>query len=219
MGSHLTLTCSSCRAISTFPTSRIREGFVCRSCGRPFDGISIDAFPGCVYVLSNPSLPGLLKIGMTEQDAFLRASELSAETGVPEPFVVEAYATCQEPASGEAAVHRILSDKRKQNREFFQVSLEEAVSTIEQVLQKEMDYRKDHKGTSCPFNTPTANQYPFTTPSAPKYSRGRASSPAGNPVRFRAVCPQCGREHWYAHRGRPLKCVGCGGAFDRNGTR
>ena len=41
-----------------------------------------------VYILSNESMPGLLKIGYTSCDPRKRAAELFT-TGVPEPFRVE----------------------------------------------------------------------------------------------------------------------------------
>src|SRR5688572_6679317 len=44
--------------------------------------------PGYLYVLINPSLPGLVKIGKTNRDPEQRAAELSAATGVPTPFVL-----------------------------------------------------------------------------------------------------------------------------------
>ena len=46
---------------------------------------------GYVYILTNPALPGLLKIGKTTRTPQLRAAELSKPTGVPRPFEV-AYA-------------------------------------------------------------------------------------------------------------------------------
>lgn len=45
---------------------------------------------GWVYVLSNPCMPGIYKIGMTTTSPEVRARELSSATGVPAPFKVEA---------------------------------------------------------------------------------------------------------------------------------
>ncbi len=47
--------------------------------------------PGYVYVLTNPAIPGLVKIGRTSRTPAIRAAELSEPTGVPCPFEV-AYA-------------------------------------------------------------------------------------------------------------------------------
>src|SRR3954466_7359261 len=50
---------------------------------------SMDLFnPGFVYILINPSLPGLVKIGKTTRSSESRAMELSAPTGLPTPFIV-----------------------------------------------------------------------------------------------------------------------------------
>src|SRR5581483_11866894 len=44
---------------------------------------------GYVYVLSNATMPGLLKIGKTTRSSDERARELSRSTSVPSRFVVE----------------------------------------------------------------------------------------------------------------------------------
>ena len=41
-----------------------------------------------VYVLTNDVMPGLVKIGYTMKDLAIRADDLSSETGVPIPYVV-----------------------------------------------------------------------------------------------------------------------------------
>lgn len=47
---------------------------------------------GYIYVLINPSMDGLVKIGKTTRDPSGRAKELSGATGVPSPFLL-AYET------------------------------------------------------------------------------------------------------------------------------
>ena len=47
---------------------------------------------GFVYVLSNASMPGLIKVGMTTKVPDGRAKELSSDTSTPTPFIVEYYA-------------------------------------------------------------------------------------------------------------------------------
>lgn len=44
--------------------------------------------PGHIYILVNPSMEGLVKIGKTTRDPESRARELSQATGVPTPFYV-----------------------------------------------------------------------------------------------------------------------------------
>jgi hypothetical protein len=46
---------------------------------------------GYLYCMSNPSMPGILKVGMTktsEKTPDLRAKELSTPSGVPSPYKV-----------------------------------------------------------------------------------------------------------------------------------
>ncbi|MBP8275202.1 MAG: GIY-YIG nuclease family protein [Acidobacteria bacterium] len=159
----------------------------------------MEPFGGCVYVLSNPSMPGLLKIGMSEHDAFKRAEELSAVTGVPEPYVVEAYFACSDPFAAEASVHRSLAARRKPNREFFEVSLDVALSAIREHVDTPADYLRN----------PAHHSYGGAI-----HVRPRTSPPStvGRKVRARADCRSCGAVTCFApHRGRPDACPKCGG--------
>lgn len=82
---------------------------------------------GWVYILSNPFMPGLLKVGMTTTSPEARAKELSAGTGVPASFVVEASYFSEDPRGDESKIHKALSEYRVNNgREFFQCSIAQA---------------------------------------------------------------------------------------------
>ena len=78
---------------------------------------------GIVYVLSNPAMPGLVKIGMTNRDQLAdRVRELS-DTSVPTPFSVEVWARVEDARSCENLLHHWLSAARPNpQREFFAVS-------------------------------------------------------------------------------------------------
>jgi hypothetical protein len=77
---------------------------------------------GFVYILTNPAMPGVIKIGHTIGTPKARAAALSHATGVPLPFEVAAYASFQEPAEVEAHLHLNLSPWRlNERREFFQM--------------------------------------------------------------------------------------------------
>jgi len=82
---------------------------------------------GYLYILSNPAMPGLLKIGLTTRTVPDRVAELSAATGVPSAFNVEAYFESSAPQEHERAVHRKLRNRRVASKEFFRVRLDEAV--------------------------------------------------------------------------------------------
>ncbi|GLZ81625.1 hypothetical protein Afil01_64320 [Actinorhabdospora filicis] len=86
---------------------------------------------GYVYVLSNPSFMGNpLKIGFTERPYVeSRLRELS--TAVPEDFVVEFQARASNVKAVERAVHERLADARvRPGREYFDVTVEEAVKAV-----------------------------------------------------------------------------------------
>lgn len=75
---------------------------------------------GFVYVLSNPSMPGIFKIGMTERSPHLRACELSAATGVAAAFEVLCYAEFAHAYEMEREIHEVLQPFRySPSREFF----------------------------------------------------------------------------------------------------
>jgi hypothetical protein len=83
---------------------------------------------GQVYILSNVSMPGILKIGYTLGSATKRAAELSGVTSIPTGFKVEWIL----PVAGDARIveqraHALLA-KNLHGKEFFKISLEEAKS-------------------------------------------------------------------------------------------
>ena len=61
---------------------------------------------GCVYVFSNPSMPGLLKLGKANNSEE-RKKELSSSTGVPEPFEEEAVFPSVHPLRDEKSARNI----------------------------------------------------------------------------------------------------------------
>ena len=79
---------------------------------------------GWVYCMSNPSMSGLLKVGMTDRTPEIRAAELF-KTGVPTPFKIEFSKKVVNPLQKETTLHNLLSKERiNPRREFFCVSLE-----------------------------------------------------------------------------------------------
>ena len=74
---------------------------------------------GCVYILKNPAMPDLIKIGHTKRTARERANELYT-TGVPEPFEVAYEFPCEDHERLEREIHKKLADHRNNpEREFF----------------------------------------------------------------------------------------------------
>ena len=89
---------------------------------------------GIVYVLTNPCMPGMVKIGMTERDEIdARLKELYT-TAVPLPFDCK-YA-CKvkklECSKIEKALHTAFAPQRvNANREFFRIAPEQAIAILE----------------------------------------------------------------------------------------
>lgn len=83
---------------------------------------------GIVYILSNPGMPGLLKIGRTGRPLAIRLREINSATGVPFPYKVEAIIEARNAKAVEAATHAALCGKRvNRRREFFRSDLASAL--------------------------------------------------------------------------------------------
>ena len=90
---------------------------------------------GFVYVLSNPAMPGFIKVGHTDRTGEIRAEELYT-TGVPLPFEVEFRAISSKAEDVEKEAHRLLDAHRPNpKREFFKVPANEAVKAVRDALQ------------------------------------------------------------------------------------
>jgi hypothetical protein len=84
-----------------------------------------------VYILSNPAMPNLLKIGYTKHEPDTRAKQVGSPTGVPLPFDLEWAFQCFNGEQLEREVHEELTTYRvNQQREFFDISLTEAQEAI-----------------------------------------------------------------------------------------
>ena len=88
---------------------------------------------GRIYVLSNESMPGLVKIGWTSRSVEERVREL-ATTGVPMGFKIEYEAYVGEPAKVEQNIHQVLTNRgvrTNSRREFFEIAVSEAISLVQ----------------------------------------------------------------------------------------
>ena len=97
---------------------------------------------GYIYVLMNPSMPNLVKIGKTTRNPEERAKELSSTTGVPTPFTVVYDGYFQSCTKAEQHIHLILEEKGfrvSTNREFFEIPIKDAIDAVMQT--------KDYFGT------------------------------------------------------------------------
>jgi hypothetical protein len=89
-----------------------------------------------VYILTNPSLPNLVKIGRTERSVEERASELSGTTGVPTPFEIFRAFHVSNSVELERIVHeRLKSYRISSSREFFRIDPETACDLISSLIE------------------------------------------------------------------------------------
>jgi hypothetical protein len=84
-----------------------------------------------VYVITNPAMPGLVKIGRTSgEDAGLRISQLYS-SGVPFPFKLEFACRVEKAEEVEQALHRAFAPNRvNPKREFFSIDPEQAIAIL-----------------------------------------------------------------------------------------
>ena len=99
---------------------------------------------GCVYILKNPAMPDLIKIGYTNRAAEVRARELyDGMNGVPKPFIVVHINDCEEPQELEAIVHKRLARYRiNRNREFFRYPADDAYELLQNLYKESQQGRK-----------------------------------------------------------------------------
>lgn len=105
---------------------------IIKSCGGAYFSLEGESERqlGYIYLLSNPSMPNLVKIGYTYINPELRAKELD-ETGVPQSFKVEFYIISFMTKELEKKIHAHLSDYRvRNNREWFACTVDEAMYNI-----------------------------------------------------------------------------------------
>lgn len=90
--------------------------------------------PRIIYVLTNESMPGLVKIGLTTDSVESRIANLSASTGVPLPFECHFAAEIPEGVNLEKiekTLHQLFAEHRiNPRREFFKVEPEKVVLAL-----------------------------------------------------------------------------------------
>ncbi len=98
---------------------------------------------GIVYLLTNPVMPGLVKIGMTTQNDIDKRMKELYTTGVPVPF--ECQFACRVNKSDcariEKALHKAFEPQRiNANREFFRINVEQARAILELFHHEDVTY-------------------------------------------------------------------------------
>jgi hypothetical protein len=93
-----------------------------------------------VYVLTNPAMPGIVKIGMTRaSDVGQRISELGRSSAVPLPFDCVFACNVPDARKVEQALHVAFApDRINPSREFFRTKAGQVVAILELLHQGEV---------------------------------------------------------------------------------
>lgn len=142
----LQVTCISCRTSNRMIISACNStNPKCGECKRELFQKFAVIF-GYVYILSNPGMPRLLKVGQTSGSIQQRIDQLSSATGVPKPFVIEAYFVSSAPKEDERRLHETLASYRLPGREFFDLPLEKALPRCARALRRKAQYYRPAHG-------------------------------------------------------------------------
>jgi hypothetical protein len=93
---------------------------------------------GIVYILANPAMPGLVKIGKTTNEIHNRLNDLNT-TGVPFPF--DCLCACEVDDCGlvETSLHKAFYPYRvNPKREFFEIDPEQAIVILRLFSKKDI---------------------------------------------------------------------------------
>jgi len=86
-----------------------------------------------VYILENDAMPGLIKVGRTQNTVERRMAELYS-TGVPLPFRCVHSVLVNDMVSVEGLMHTALwAYRENMSREFYRIPVEEAIATLDQI--------------------------------------------------------------------------------------
>ncbi|WP_267358882.1 MULTISPECIES: GIY-YIG nuclease family protein [unclassified Methylobacterium] len=84
-----------------------------------------------VYLLTNPAMPGLVKIGRTAQDTAQARLDQLYTTGVPVPFELVFACGVEDAVRVEQALHIAFAPQRvNARREFFRIEPEQALAIL-----------------------------------------------------------------------------------------
>lgn len=107
-----------------------------------------DNTTGYLYILTNSSIPGQVKIGKTIRHPEDRKKELSSETGVPTPFKLKYYIPFKDCHKAERKIHLFLEKEGKRvskNKEFFRIELQDAIKLMDKIsdFEKNEELKED----------------------------------------------------------------------------
>ena len=97
-------------------------------------------------------MSGLLKIGFSARPVQERVAELSSTTGVPDRFELEAYFLSVDPVADEQQIHARLGAHRVNGKEFFELSISEALKVAESVCKRPPAYLNPRNASNLKSN-------------------------------------------------------------------
>jgi hypothetical protein len=92
----------------------------------------MESNPGIVYILTNPAMPNLIKIGFSSNgDVKVRMAQLYSNPGIPLPFECVYAARVSNAQQVEKALHTAFGpDRINPRREFFEIEPSQAIAII-----------------------------------------------------------------------------------------
>src|SRR5437867_7930179 len=107
---------------------------------------------GYIYVLANPAMPHIVKIGKSRHMPHVRATRLSRNTAVPAAFQVIFQHRVYDCDAVERLIHRALAYRRyTREREFYTVDPNLAVSLVRLVILSVANAERDFLAALSPL--------------------------------------------------------------------
>lgn len=96
---------------------------------------------GWLYVISSPSLPGLVKLGVTRQlNPVMRIRQLSSSS-LPEPFHAHCFVFSDDCFELENNIHKYFDKERvNPDREFFRIEPKEAIDVLKEIFNVDVHF-------------------------------------------------------------------------------
>jgi DNA-binding ferritin-like protein len=96
---------------------------------------------GWLYVISSPSLPGLVKLGCTRRLVpMMRVKELSSSS-LPEPFKAHCFVFSDDCFELENNIHEYFDKERvNPDREFFRIEPKEAIDVLKEIFNVDVHF-------------------------------------------------------------------------------
>lgn len=103
---------------------------------------------GWLYVITSPSLPGLVKLGCTRRlNPALRVRELSSSS-LPEPYHAHCFVFSDDCFELENNIHKYFDKERvNPDREFFRIEPKEAIDVLKEIFNVDVHFVNDDEET------------------------------------------------------------------------